>query len=265
MLRRDLGAGAQEHDPAGPGNHDLETQGGKPYFEYFKATFEALKADKALATYATRIPKSAGTDAPWLLVALNSNKSTGASGDQVKWLKDELTKATKAKCVLAFAHAPLYSSGRHGHADKNGKAQNSTASLDMTKPLRPEPTMRALFETLHAGGASLVLFGHDHHYEQLGRADAKGNASDRGKSATVANGVRSFIVGTGGTQLHSEHPKGNDYNEKWAFQEAYDLKNRGVLRIELRPTSYSWEFLPTGPSQLVKHSGFTTRDDCNRP
>jgi hypothetical protein len=84
-----------------PGNHDLETQGGKPYFEFFKATFEALKADKALATYATGLPTSAGTDAPWLLVALNSNKSPGASGGQVTWLKDVLTKATKAKCVLA--------------------------------------------------------------------------------------------------------------------------------------------------------------------
>ena len=67
----------------------------------------------------------------------------------------------------------------------------------------PESSMAGIFQALHEGGASLLISGHDHHFEQLGRANAKAKDADKGKSAHAKDGVRSFVVGTGGTQLHS--------------------------------------------------------------
>lgn len=251
-----------------PGNHDLETQGGKPYFKYFNATLEALGGDKTLGTYAFGFPPSAEGDPPWLIVALNSHNELSSKGQQAKWLSEQLSK-TKAKCILAFAHAPLYSSGRHGHADitrPKRPPQNGNESLNLAAPLRPEGLMRPFFRILHEQHASLYLAGHDHHYEQLGRAGAEGKPEDLGQSAIAADGVRSFIVGTGGAELHATHPKigKKAYDNKWAFQEAYDIVNRGVLKIELRPTSYAWEFIPTEATQLVKKDGVEMMDTCNR-
>lgn len=59
----------------------------------------------------------------------------------------------------------------------------------------------------------------------------------------VPDGVRSFVVGTGGKALYSD-----DYDNKWASNEAYDLRSHGVLKIGLYPDSYRWAFLPTKPN-----------------
>lgn len=104
----------------------------------------------------------------------------------------------------------------------------------------------------------MFLAGHDHHYEQLGRAGPNAKAGDRGLLAVSADGVRSFIVGTGGKALYQK-----DYKNKWAFTEAYDLKSFGILKIELRPSSYSWEFLPTAPSSSMVVVKQVNSDTCN--
>ena len=57
----------------------------------------------------------------------------------------------------------------------------------------------------------------------------------------------------------------NDYRDKWAFTEAYDLKSYGVLKIELFPTSYRWRFIPVednSASMTVVKDAHT--DTCNR-
>jgi hypothetical protein len=161
--------------------------------------------------------------------------------------------------VLAFSHGFFYSSGRHGHADKNGKPQN--AVIDITKPLLPGKEMHAMFTLLHAPHASVLVAGHDHHFEQLGRANAEAKPADKGQTAMVDDGVRSFVVGTGGKSLYSDV-----YNDKWAFTEAYDMKNRGILKIKLYPSRYTWEFIPVKPAAasmtIIRD---VKEDNCNRP
>jgi hypothetical protein len=72
--------------------------------------------------------------------------------------------------------------------------------------------------------------------------------------------VRSFVVGTGGKALYSK-----EYQKKWAFTEAYDLNSHGILRIELFPGSYRWEFLPTKPNtSSFKVLRDIKTDVCNR-
>lgn len=242
-----------------PGNHDYGTDHGKPYFKFFNATAKAIeKADKELGKhagsgfYAVKFPDAAGQ---WLLIGLNSNIGKSA---QIKWLNTILEK-NKAPCVLAFSHAFFYSSGRHGHADAKGRAQNS--KIDLNGRLRPESVMQGLFKTLVAHHASVMLAGHDHHFEQLGPANAKANPKDFGQSAMTDDGVRSFIVGTGGTRLHE-----NDYKYKWAFTEAYDLHHYGILKMMLFADGYSWSFVPTGAHpKSLETIKTVSRAKCNRP
>jgi hypothetical protein len=235
-----------------PGNHDYTTKKGAAYFKYFESTLKDLKADKKSAFYSVEFPTPDGSpdNTSWLLLALNSNTDTGASSDQIKWLASELERTKAKRCVLAFTHAYFYSSGMHGHND----------SPHLASPLRPLEETRAMFATLYTRHASLFVAGHDHHYEQLGRANAEAKPADRGQAATVPDGVRSFVVGTGGKRLY-----GRDYQKKWSFTEAYDLKSYGVLRIELFPNSYRWEFLPTKPNTAsMKVIRDIKSDICNR-
>ena len=235
-----------------PGNHDYETKKGAAYFKYFKSRLNQLNADKKLGIYAIDFPSTG--DHKWRLIGLNSNDETGASHRQVAWLKDELQKLQGKRCVLGFAHAFFYSSGLHGHGD----------AADLSKPLLPGKELRPMFAALYAHRASVFLAGHDHHFEQLGRANASGSPADLGQAAIVPDGVRSFVVGTGGKKLYS-----NDYTNKWAFTEAYDLKQYGILRIDLYPKSYRWQFIPVGAADdsmtiLKRVDGRPIdRDDCN--
>ena len=242
-----------------PGNHDYETPGASAYFKYFGPTLKALKADKDLATYTLEFPgkdKLKEGQKPWRLFALNSNKSTGDQAAQVKWLETELKKVNGKQCILAFAHAFFYSSGRHGHNDGHGKPQNDV--IDITKPLLPGKEMSAMFKALHANHASVFLAGHDHHYEQLGRAGSNASPDDKGKAAIADDGVRSFVVGTGGKRLYSD-----DYHDKWEFSEAIDLSSYGILRLELYSASYKWKFIPTQDNSSMKVIKQIDSDRCN--
>jgi hypothetical protein len=91
-----------------------------------------------------------------------------------------------------------------------------------------------------AEGADVVLSGHDHHYERFSRQDADGRADPAG--------IRQFIVGTGGATFH--RPGARQPNSE-VFQ-PYVL---GLLKMELRPNSYTWEFIST-PEYNFTDSGW---------
>ena len=88
--------------------------------------------------------------------------------------------------------------------------------------------MADLWRLLAAGGADVVLAGHDHHYERLAPID----------------GIRSFVVGTGG---RSHYP----VLRRLPTSRALDWTTYGVLRLRLRPDGYEWRFL------AVAGRGFT--------
>jgi acid phosphatase type 7 len=120
--------------------------------------------------------------------------------------------------------------------------------------------VKDVFKELYQRKASLFLAGHDHHFEQLGPADDEGKPRE--------DGIRSFVVGTGGVKLYSE-----EYSDVWPFREAYSLHQRGVLKIELKKDRYSWAFLPvveTAPGQKKNSKGGmkviknVTSATCNR-
>ena len=90
--------------------------------------------------------------------------------------------------------------------------------------------VKQLFTALYNGGADVLLVGHQHIYERF-RPQSPSGAAD-------SNGVRQFIVGTGGrsqTALASPPPTGSETRNSGTF---------GVLKLTLHPTSYDWQFAP---------------------
>ena len=78
----------------------------------------------------------------------------------------------------------------------------------------------------------LLVSGHDHAYERMAPADPSG-------AIDPARGVRQIVVGTGGAELYTADPS-------YSLLEAYGNAIYGVLRLDLAPASYSWQFLPAG-------------------
>jgi tartrate-resistant acid phosphatase type 5 len=113
------------------GNHDLRTDDGKPYFDYF-----TLPGNERYYDF---------TWGPVHFFALNDIESepdgVGVSSIQAAWLQSNLSASTSTWNIV-YMHYPPYSSGSHG-------------SIDWARwPYRE-------------WGADVVLAGHDHTYERL--------------------------------------------------------------------------------------------------
>jgi len=113
------------------GNHDLYSEQGQAYFDYF-----LLPGNERYYEFVW---------APVHFFCLNSTDSepdgVGRSSAQAAWLQEQLALSTSSWQVVYF-HLPPYSSGYHGSID----------------------WMRWPFADW---GADVVLSGHDHLYERL--------------------------------------------------------------------------------------------------
>ena len=122
-------------------------------------------------------------------------KVKGEKAGQLKWLKDDLKAASELGCMVAFWHPFRFSSGLHGHND----------SEDRTVEVKLGSSMERAYRLLYEHGATLILTGHDHSFEQFGRQDSAGKKRE--------DGIRSFVVGTGGGGLYNTISKGKKIRE----------------------------------------------------
>jgi acid phosphatase type 7 len=85
-----------------------------------------------------------------------------------------------------------------------------------------------LWNALYTARADVVLSGHEHNYERFARQNPAGMATPQG--------IRQFVVGTGGVDLVGFHePRPNSQ---------YRSSNTwGVLVLTLHPRSYQWRFV----------------------
>jgi acid phosphatase type 7 len=153
----------------------------------------------------------------WHFVALDNNCTfidCAAGSAQETWLRTDLA-ATSAQCILAYMHVPRFSTGRHG---------NDEAS-------------EALWQALYDYKVNVVLAAHDHTYERFAPMRPDGTSDP-------VNGIRSFIVGTGGKSLY-------DFESSNPNSVSRNNDTYGVLKLVTAVDSYSWEFLP------VEGSSFT--------
>ena len=187
------------------GNHEYNTANAAGYFAYWGA--RAGSPGKGYYSY------DVGS---WHAVVLNTNCGApdvdcSAGGAQAAWMRADLA-TSGAECTIAYGHHPRFSSGQHGD----------------------ETAIAALYAILYDNGVDVYLAGHDHHYERT--APLKPNA-------TVGNdGIRNFIVGTGGAALRRDSVNPRSHTEAWNDQ------SFGVLRLDLLPGSYEWEFINDGSS-----------------
>ena len=122
------------------GNHDLLTDRGKPYWDYWGERGGPEKR----GYYSFEL-------GAWHIIALNSTAPANDKSPQVKWLKEDLAAHT-VDCTLAYWHTPLYSSGPHGGTFE----------------------MKDIWKILYDAGTDVVLSSHDHIYERFTPMDAKG-------------------------------------------------------------------------------------------
>ena len=181
--------------------------------------------------FGTDIPGTPGSYSAvrgeWLIVHLNSAGDVGSGqataaeiASQNAALDDVLT-ADQHGCEIVIWHHPRYSSGsEHG---------NSTF-------------VDPWYETAYAHGVDVVLTGHDHDYERFAPQDGNGNA--------VADGVREFVVGTGGAWTRAFGTIQPNSVKR--------IRDRGILTMSLNDDgTYSWAFLDD-VSAAVDDSGSDT-------
>ena len=180
-----------------PGNHDYHTSGASGYFSYYGAS--AGPAGRGYYSYDL---------GDWHIISLNSEIDASAGSAQEQWLRADLAASSK-DCTLAYWHQPLFSSGAvHG-------------SQSVCKPL---------WQALQEAGAEIVICGHDHEYERFAPQDANGVANP-------TNGIREFVVGTGGAGLYT-------ITATIPNSEAHNTNTFGVLKLTLGSGTYSWQFIP---------------------
>ena len=173
----------------------------------------------------------------WHLISLNIECETQPGGcsdtgswfaAELAWLKNDLATNHSA-CTLAYWHQPTYSAA-------NGITQEGI-------------TAQAFWQLLYQYHADLVLNGHDHLYARYRPLDPSGNYDPK-------NGIREFIVGTGGETLDTlvtatvtsgaSETNMEDPDGRTNFN-ALNLENGtgfywGVMALRLNPDGYAWDF-----------------------
>jgi hypothetical protein len=127
-----------------PGNHEYESSGAQPYFDYFGA----LAGPPGQGYYSFR-------SGDWLVLSLNSNLPIGSTTAQGTWIRSELTTNT-SRCALAYFHHPLYSSGPNGDNAR----------------------LAGLWQLLYEHGVDVIVSAHEHLYERYAPMSPDGQRND---------------------------------------------------------------------------------------
>ena len=219
------------------GNHEYsDSSGAVDYFDYFGDP--AGPRFKGYYSYNL---------AGWHVIVLNANCRANVPGTapsnpdgcdansvQAQWLRADLA-AHSTPCMIAMWHEPRFFSVAVPNGVSPGNLQPSS-----------DPTMDGMWQILQNAGVDVVLNGHWHDYERFPRLSLPPGSSV-GPGVPDPDGMREFIVGTGGGPHHvfQADAQGNptlvDPNSEVRIDRKY-----GVLRLALHPTGYDWQFLSAG-------------------
>lgn len=150
----------------------------------------------------------------WHLLSINSAVGRPSS-ELVSRVRRNLARDGH-RCEIAYWHHARFSSGNDHGSDER---------------------MQDVWRVLYHAGVDVVLSGHEHNYERFALLNATGHPDAR-------SGIRSFVVGTGGTP--------DLYNIGSAItgsQKRIDNRH-GVLRMRLRARAYLWKFIAVGGAVL---------------
>lgn len=190
-----------------PGNHDYDTAGAVPYYAFYPQA----AGPAGLGWYSYNLSNS------WHVIVLNAMcddvGGCDAGSPQEQWLKADLA-ANPGKHFIAIWHMPSFSSGsRHGNS----------------------PDYLTWWQDLSAAHASIIINGHDHDYERF--------APQSPTATAVSDGIREFVVGTGGAA-------GDPFGAIQPNSEVRASGIYGVLELTLHADSYDWQFIPAAGSSF---------------
>lgn len=194
-----------------PGNHERDGTGYRQYFDGILPAEHPFWYSYDLGS--------------WHVISLDSycgHRGVECRPDsaQVQWLRADLA-ATDKTCIAAYWHHPRFSSGAHGSSNDSEE----------------------FWAALYDAGADVVINGHEHSYERFAKQNPQQLADP--------NGIRQFIVGTGGASQRS-------FRTPEPHSEVRLTETYGVIKLTLLHGSYTWELLTTDGT--VADSG---SDACN--
>ena len=214
----------RERTQPSAGNHEYLTPGAAGYFSYF-----GPRARPPLGYYSYDVGS-------WHVVVLNSTpqwaecpppamsaedgRNCLGDGLQRDWLRADLL-AHPSLCTVAYFHHPRFSSGRHGN----------------------QYEMQQFWDILYEFDVDVVLSAHDHLYERFAPQDPDGTLD-------LEQGIREFVVGTGGAELYEFHTIQPN-------SEVRDNSTWGVLALGLEHGAYRWSFVSV-PGGAFTDSGSDT-------
>ena len=255
-----------------PGDNEYE---GSPqaadYYSYFNGTASCSapgSAPPACPAGPTGLGYYSYDLGAWHVVVLNAQcdpSAPGGLGDTAldgcgagstmgRWLTADLA-AHPAACTLAYWHEPRF---------------YSFTSAGLT-PLPPnhnydaDPTMDAMWQILQDHGADVVLNGHRHVYERFPKLVLPAGSSVGPGTVDPTDGMREFVVGTGGGPHHHFDPDPRNDPTQTVYEpnsEVHIQQAFGVLRLTLHAGTYDWQYLDAGldgkPAGTVLDSGADT-------
>ena len=123
--------------------------------------------------------------------------------------------------------------------------------------------MDAMWQILQSHKADVVLNGHRHVYERFPKLVLPTQSSVGPGVPEPVNGIREFVVGTGGGPHHHFDPDPRIDPTQTVYEpnsEVHIQQTFGVLRLTLHDGSYDWQFLGADgkPTGTVLDSGTDT-------
>ena len=152
----------------------------------------------------------------WSVIGLDSEALAGSAGErQLEFLRQALISNNGRPTIVTW-HRPTYSRGYHGNQPDTGVLWDIvTADADV----------------------KLVLWGHDHNYEQVNRTVQAGTSGE--------HKVNTIVIGTGGADLRTCKTK-NIPGELICGKK----NNYGVLKLKLEDNGYSWSYRNANGTKL---------------
>jgi hypothetical protein len=195
----------------------------------------------------------------WRIIGLNSGSGSGCKENsfaplcstQRTYLEGQLDSNTQA-CTLVYWHHARWSSGTHGNNPGATAGQLIQKWWDtMYDGTATDP---------HASSANpdIALAGHDHLYERFAKASDVADAS--GSPTAASDGIREFVVGTGGEDHDATNSLGRDNNSEALNDTTEGNATFGILELVLHSNSYQYRFRPATPSGV---SNGTYKDPSN--
>jgi hypothetical protein len=235
-----------------PGNHEFyaytkhgdneAAQNGAGYFGYFNGhtqdgtPYSQGQAGDDTTTNQGWYSYNLGN---WHIVSLNiecasapfnndcSTTDGGLLSQETRWLATDLSQDHQ-QCTLAYWHQPTFSA--------------TTASSDAPDPAAPGvgsdegAAADTWWKLLYRAHATLVLNGHEHVYARFRPMNPNGQYDPR-------HGITQFTVGTGGEDLDTLATEADGSYSNPNVLAAQD-QAFGVMKFELGPNHYSWDYQP---------------------